>query len=63
MRGIWSRLGAALACLAMGAIAGYAANSGGDAAGKATPTAAPVHRPVEVRTVTIRKTVRVVRHE
>jgi hypothetical protein len=60
---MWSKLGAALACLAMGAVVGYAANSGGDAAGNTTPTAAAARRPVEVRTVTIHKTVRVVRHE
>jgi hypothetical protein len=54
-------LALALACLTVGALAGYAATSSGT--DDPVPAKSAVRRPVEVRTVTIHRTVRVVRHE
>ena len=62
MRGIQTKMAAGLALVALGSLAGYAVGAGpaGDQGAAAT---AAKRQPVEVRTRTIHRTIRIVRHE
>ena len=60
MRGIQTKVAAGFSLVALGSLAGYAVGAGGDQPAQAT---AAKRQPVEVRTQTIRRTIRVVKHE
>jgi len=61
MTGLPIKTAAGISLVALGSLAGYAVGSG--PAGGEPSTAAAKRQPVEVRTETIRRTVRVVKHE
>ena len=60
MRGVQTKVAAGFSLVALGSLAGYAVGAGGDQPAQAT---AAKRQPVEVRTQTIRRTIRVVKHE
>jgi hypothetical protein len=60
MRGIQTKVAAGFSLVALGSLAGYAVGAGGDQPAQVT---AAKRQPVEVRTQTIRRTIRVVKHE
>ncbi len=60
MRGVQTKVAAGFSLVALGSLAGYAVGAGGDQPAHAT---AAKRQPVEVRTQTIRRTIRVVKHE
>jgi hypothetical protein len=62
MSGMKTKVGAGVTLAALGGLAAYAVSAGNAQPSGAT-TAAAKTRPVEVRTVTIHRTVRVVKHE
>src|SRR4051794_6715194 len=61
MIGTQTRLAAGLALVALGGFAGYALGAG--AGDRPAATVAAQRQPLEVRTQTIRRTVRIVKHE
>jgi hypothetical protein len=62
MRGIQTKVAAGFSLVALGSLAGYAVGAGATGDQPAQTTAAK-RPPVEVRTQTIRRTVRIVKHE
>ena len=61
MTGIPTKVAAGVSLVALGSLAGYSVGSG--PAGEQRPVAAAKRQPVEVRTQTIRRTVRIVKHQ
>lgn len=61
MTGIPTKVAAGISLVALGSVAGYSVGAG--PASEQRPVAAAKRQPVEVRTQTIRRTVRIVKHQ